>query len=547
MRKTSWPWPRILVILLVCGILSVGTAASAQTLAKIQGRVQDSSGMPLIGALVAVQSSVDSSIRQFVFTNHLGVFSVPDLVAGRYLVRVTKSNFLPTVASDIDLDIGSDVALTLSLQTAMDIVRRGIRRGSLEDMKWVLRSSPSTRPVLRLAENDGTDQEDAVADVLGGMETSGYIQVYSTSMETSDGARDSVGSQFSFSVPLALDSRVAFAGQYTEAADQPRGFGATYEFSPVGRQRASLAVNVRQGALLNGGTGNSEAREIQVQYDEQLQWSDNLLFNYGTSIGRADGIEGDNYIRPEFGVTWGLATRTTLHGSLSRQAPEDTTDPIRGREYFERAVYIPPELERYAHAEFGVSQTLSESFQVSAVLFRDRFGTQAFLVDSDDGRRAIMFFDRSNAAASGLRVYLDGVFRDFEAGVGYTYASGAGFDPNVISPDELREQANQRNFHVVTARVKTDIELTQTAVTAVYRWTSGFSLAPIDPYQRFAEYNDPTLSVTIAQDLPSLGIFPAKVQAIVDARNLFEPSFGSRRTLHAGHPRLLKGGIHFKF
>ena len=146
MRKTSWPWPRILVILLVCGILSVGTAANAQTLSKIQGRVQDSSGIPLIGALVAVQSSVDSSIRQFVFTNHLGVFSVPDLVAGRYLVRVTKSNFLPTVASDIDLDIGADVALTLSLQTAMDIVRRGIRRGSLEDMKWVLRSSPVHSP-----------------------------------------------------------------------------------------------------------------------------------------------------------------------------------------------------------------------------------------------------------------------------------------------------------------------------------------------------------------------------------------------------------------
>ena len=531
--------------LLVCGSLTVGTAA-AQNLGTIQGRVQDPSGLPLVGALVAIQS-VDSSIREFVFTNHLGVFSVPDLIAGRYIVRVTKSNFLPAVASNVDLSIGAEVALTLSLQTAMDIVRRGVRGGSFEEMKWVLRSAPSTRPILRLAEDATGFDEAGDVVALAGMETSGYVQVYSTSMDTAAGGSESIGSQFSYSVPVALDSRVTFSGQYTEAPNQPRGFGATYEFASADRHRTSLAVNMRQGALINSAAGGFETREIQVHYDEQLRWSNNLVFDYGTSIGRAEGVIGENYIRPEFGVTWAPASRTTLHGSFSRQPSEDTTDVIRGREYFDRAVYIPPELEHFAHTEFGVSQTLSEVVQVSAVVFRDQMGTQAFLVDSDDGRRAIVFFDSAQAASSGLRFSMDGAFRDFEASVGYTYANGVGFDPGVVSPDELREQAEQRNFHVVTARVKTDLELTQTSVTAVYRWTSGFSLAPIDPYQRFAEYNDPTLSLTIAQDLPSLSILPAKVQAIVDVRNLFEPSFGSRRTMHAGYPRLLKGGIHFKF
>ena len=545
-RKTSprWLGARILWVLLVSGTLAVGTAG-AQNLSTIQGRVQDSSGLPLVGALVAVQS-VDSSIREFVFTNYLGVFSVPELLAGRYLVRVTKSNFLPAVTSNIDLTIGAEVALTLSLQTAMDIVRRGVRGPSLEEIKWVLRSAPSTRPILRLAEDAPADDE-GVAALLAGGETSGYVQVYSTSMDTPGGSSDSVGSHFSFSLPLALDSRVTFSGQYNEAANQPRGFGASYEFSSAGRHRSSLAVNMRQGALLNGGTVGFEAREIQINYDEQLRWSDNLVFDYGTSVGRAEGVNGENYIRPAFGVTWAPAHRTTLHGSFSRQTPEDTTDAIRGREYFGRSVYIPPEMERYSHTEFGASHTLSEVVQVSAVVFRDRMGTQAFLVDSDDGRRAIVFFDRARAGGSGLRFSMEGAFRDFNASVGYTYANGIGFDPGVISPEELRSQAEQKNFHVVTARVKTDIEQTRTSVTAVYRWASGFPLAPIDPYQRFAEYNDPTLSLTIAQDLPSLRILPAKIQAIVDARNLFEPSFGSRRTVHAGYPRLLKGGIHFKF
>ena len=99
----------------------------------------------------------------------------------------------------------------------------------------------------------------------------------------------------------------------------------------------------------------------------------------------------------------------------------------------------------------------------------------------------------------------------------------------------------------MTARVSGEVEMTQTRVTAVYRWAPGFSLTPVDPYQLFAEYNDPTLSLTVAQDLPSVGLFPGKLQAVVDARNLFEPSFGSRRTINAAHPRILRGGIHVKF
>jgi hypothetical protein len=61
------------------------------------------------------------------------------------------------------------------------------------------------------------------------------------------------------------------------------------------------------------------------------------------------------------------------------------------------------------------------------------------------------------------------------------------------------------------------------------------------------EYNDPTLSVSIAQNLPTMRMFPAKLQAIVDARNLFEQSFGPQHTQIAQYPRLVKGGINIKF
>jgi len=61
------------------------------------------------------------------------------------------------------------------------------------------------------------------------------------------------------------------------------------------------------------------------------------------------------------------------------------------------------------------------------------------------------------------------------------------------------------------------------------------------------EYNDPTLSVSIAQNLPSWRMFPGKVQAIVDARNLLDPCQGAQHIQFGQYPRLLKGGINIRF
>jgi hypothetical protein len=68
----------------------------------------------------------------------------------------------------------------------------------------------------------------------------------------------------------------------------------------------------------------------------------------------------------------------------------------------------------------------------------------------------------------------------------------------------------------------------------------------IDPYQTNAEYLDPTLSITVAQTLPTWGTFPGKVQAILDARNLFDPS--PNHGIHISNsPRFVKGGINIRF
>jgi hypothetical protein len=532
----------------LAGLLGFALVGAAQVIGpgSIRGQVGDSRGAPLAGALVSVHSPQLPAGDQFAFTDTRGRFSIPELKAGEYLVRVTKSAFLPVVVSGVRLMPGGGEVLSINLQTAIDFVRQGVRRGTIEDSKQVLRSSPSTRPVLRHNGNDGSEREGL--DAPGGdAEPSGYFQVYSSALVAADGPADAVGSQFSLTLPINAGARVRLEGQYTESPDQPRGVGATYEFSSRPRQRSSLAVNLRQGAYFSGADSGPGQREVAVEYIEQIQWSDRVVFQVGATAGRTEGVSDRNYMRPELGAAWILRPQTTVRATYSRRSPTNDHDPIRGREFFDRAVYIPPELEHFSHLELGLTEVLSGAFQVSAGAFRDELGTQAFLIDAEDGTRAFLIVDGRNMPTTGVRVVLDGAFDGFDASLGYTYASAFGFDRNVDSPEDLRSAASRQGFHVVTARVNSRVELTQTEITAVYRWAPGYSLAPVDPYQLFAEYNDPTLSLTVAQDLPSGGVLPGRVQAVLDARNVFEPAFGSHRTVHAGHPRILKGGLHFKF
>jgi hypothetical protein len=531
-----------LVVVLACPMI----AMAANDLAAIHGQVHDSTGVPLVGALIIVAAASPVIPERIAFTDRRGSFSVVNLFAGEYSVKVTMPRFLPANKPNIRLNAGGSVVLTVNLQNAMDIVRRATTRDAAQsaDIIWTLRSSRSTQPVLRWAET--ATPEDASTKSSQPANYSGYFQVYSKSVETSSGSADGVGSQFSLTMPLDPSSKVTFAGQYTEAPNQPRGFGATYDFVPADRHKATVGVNVKQGALLGDPLQLDSLKEVQVRYGEDFQWSDHFVFNYGAEVGRAQALSSESYLRPRFGISWVPAARTTISLDTSSQAPTTADDPIRGKEYFDRPVYVPPALERYSHSEAALNHFFADSTEFSAAVFRDQTETQALFIGTPEGRHGILILDTRNRPSEGFRMHLNRQFRNFEAGVGFTTATGVGFK-QAAELAEIRNQLESRPFHSVAARFKADLDATQTEITAVYRWVSGFSASRIDPYQRLVEYNDPTLSVSIAQNLPTLRMFPAKLQAIVDARNLFEQSFGPQHTQIAQYPRLLKGGINIKF
>jgi hypothetical protein len=514
--------------------------------AGISGKVVDAAGMPLAGAAVAVEVAGRIFRERLVLTDRSGAFVVAGLEAGEYSVSVTKSRFLPALAQSIELDVGVTAVLTVSLQTALDVVVDSVRRGRLEDVKWVLRTSPTARPVLHLAPSASSTDTRARNEVsVGESSSAGYLQLYSTSAG-SGATPESVGSEFEYRMTLGADSALVVAGRYSEAVHMPRGFAASYGFSMGGDRRALVGVRTRQAAY-PGIAG--DAGELQFAYEEAVQWNDQTVFRYGASVGRPERRSGaTTYFRPEFGVSWLGSGRTKVQAAFSRRDPADSSDPIRGREYFDYAVQLPAELERYGHSEVGLEHRIGGNVRASIDGFRDTQGVAAFFADNGGGEPRIVLVDSGALPTTGVRLFVDRVEGNVEAGVGYTWAHGPVLAAMAPGPGSTeRFGVEPRPMHMLTARLGARFDRTRTDLTAVYRWVNQMGAGAVDPYQQRVEYNDPSLSITVAQDLPSPGLFPARIRAIVDARNLFEPGFGDGGAVPAVYRRLVKGGIHIQF
>src|SRR3989449_6414348 len=181
-------------------------ASAANDLAAISGRVHDSAGSPLVGALVIVVAASPIIPERIALTDKDGSFSIPNLFAGQYSVKISMPQFLPALKQGIQLNGGGTVVLTVSLQNAMDMVRRAVSReqAQSDDMVWTLRSSRSTQPVLRLV--DTRRKPEGTVKAPAGPDYSGYFQVYSKSVETSSGVTQGLGSQFSVTLPVDASS-----------------------------------------------------------------------------------------------------------------------------------------------------------------------------------------------------------------------------------------------------------------------------------------------------------------------------------------------------
>src|SRR5438874_10848776 len=150
MRKASAAITVLVAAVLLCPLV----AGAATNLGVISGKVQDSGGVPVVGAVVIATAASSFLPERIALTGREGQFSILNLLEGQYTVKVSMPRFLTALRQGVQLSAGGTTVLTVNLQNAMDIVRRSVVRDKpqSDDIIWTLRSSTSTQPVLRLVQ-----------------------------------------------------------------------------------------------------------------------------------------------------------------------------------------------------------------------------------------------------------------------------------------------------------------------------------------------------------------------------------------------------------
>jgi hypothetical protein len=511
--------------------------------AVIAGTVQDAAGRTVAGALVSVVTAGPSGLDRMVFSDSRGGFSFDNLVPGDYLVQVTMPRYFSSQKEKIQLPSGSRATINFTLTSVTDVLRRATSRDAKQpqDIVLTLRSARGTQSVLRYSDAPATPIFQSLLP-----DYSGYVQFYS---KTDPGAPAGIitkGSRFSVTLGLPSNAKVTVSGQYTESPLEPKGASALYEFQAAEGHETKIGLDVRQGVVLDDVFSAEELKQFQGSYSDKFYLSDKFSLEQGMQFGHAEGRASNNYARPRGSLSWIPNENTVVSFSASTQAPTQGDDPVRSREYFEQ-VNLPPSYEHYLHTELSGTRFVDDATKIAVALFQDRSNYRALFVTAPDGGHGLLIVDGKQMPSQGLRLFVNREFKGFETGFGYTVASGPAISATASSLDDVRSQMESRRFQVWTARIKTDFDLTNTELTAVYRWVSRDAAAAIDPYQQNVEYNDPTLSISIAQNLPTFGAIPAKVQAIFDARNLLERPVGSQSNQLSLSPRFVKGGINIRF
>lgn len=104
----------VLLVVMAAGLLLVAPVRAQIAGAILSGRITDPSGAAVTDAKVVIKN-LATGITTTVQTNNNGMYSAPNLLPGKYSLSASAPGFATSVESSIDLAVGSQPVLNLSL------------------------------------------------------------------------------------------------------------------------------------------------------------------------------------------------------------------------------------------------------------------------------------------------------------------------------------------------------------------------------------------------------------------------------------------------
>ncbi|MBV9081645.1 MAG: carboxypeptidase regulatory-like domain-containing protein, partial [Acidobacteriaceae bacterium] len=298
-----------------------GADLSLPVTGNLFGSVVDARGVPQMGATVQLFNKFARLITT-ARTTADGRFAFSGLPADLYSIRASLANFLPASRDRILVKAGVDSLLQIHMATLLSSIEIRYTLPSAavsEDWKWVLRSSPATRPVTRiLSDDDGNSTAGMRPRIFSGTHAMVSLSGGDTSMIDSDSAQASVGTGFALATNVLGNNQVQVGGTYGQNSmlgPPAMGLCAIYTRNPAaafGAATPEITLTLSQFGVAAGqngaaasGTGASMpvVRTMSLSVYQVMDPTDNTHIEYGATGESIDYLQHRNRVSPFARVT----------------------------------------------------------------------------------------------------------------------------------------------------------------------------------------------------------------------------------------------------
>lgn len=590
-RASSWILSTLALIFCLAPTANAGGTLALS--GSILGEVKSVAGVVEMGAKVLLYDRHDQLVRQ-VLTNEQGRFGFAALNPDIYSIRVTLASFVPAMRRNISVAAGTDSLLQINLSgifSTVDILSSA-SHGTLmgDDWKWVLRASPSTRPILRFLPASSSSQESTsrpFSDMFS--QTEGIVRVSAGDSDAfSGGSEQDLGTAFALATSIYGKSRLQFSGNLgyaTNSAMPAAGFSTTFSRTSDSGSNPEITLSMRQMYLPGRGDSVPVLRTAKMGVFDHLDLGDRLHLEYGFNYESVTFLDHLNYVSPFARATYELGAHDSLRVAFS-----SGTEPgqllARNVESADTLNQDLAELAMAPRVSLNDSHTRverRESFEAtyqhvagsrtySAGAYHEAVSNAAFLLSGPSdflpasqllaelGSSSQVFnagsYQRTGYSASVAQAL--GEHSDLSMAVGRSGAllagAGSAADANALRGDI---RTVQRAW--LTARVSHTLPGTGTRVITSYGYTDFHTLMPsylsMTAPSNMGANQDTGWNVYIRQPLPALpGMFGSfgRFEATAELRNLLAQGYlpvvvNDQRAVLTNAPRAVRGGLSFIF
>ena len=554
-----------------------------------------------MGATILLFNRYDRLIQKTI-SSASGEFSFGSLVPDLYSVRITLASFVPALKKNISIQPGMRSVLAINLATilsSIELISTGPSTGTLmsDDWKWVLRSTMTSRPVLRFLPRiditDPAERQRSSSNTAMFSDTRGMVRVSSgeTNPFSSAGDQPDLGTTFALATSLYGNNHLQFSGNIgyaVNSATPATGFRTSFSHSDSG---PVVKLTVQQlsfpahglSPVLGGQTQDNVPglRTMSLTMLDRVDITDSIDLEYGASLDSVTFMDRLNYVSPFARLNYHLGGKGTVSVAYSSGMPpleligsskdEDASlqQDISALTMFPRVSVRngSPAVQRTQTMETGYRIT-EGSRTYSIGFYHESVNNGALTMTAPSG-----FYDSSellpelssiNSVFNIGKYSRTGMMASISQSLGENFALTLAYgDGGTLrtdgrklmtdDPDELRGMIHRAQHQWVMGRISGVVPVTGTKFVSSYEWTDYRSLMPGHVYLVQKIYPEAGLNIRLRQPIPQFGGLPGRLEATAEFRNMLAQGYlpiattDNRKLILTNSPRAVRGGVSFIF